>query len=87
MTGKIVYARWWRNHRFALNDMATVPDGKGGWQCASAGCGGFGAVEGDRLHCKNAGCSMPMSRFRGPHPYEEGERCVFDFERQKREVR
>jgi hypothetical protein len=25
VTGKIVYARWWRNHRFALNDMTTVP--------------------------------------------------------------
>ncbi len=31
LTGKIVYARWWRNHRFALNDMATVPDGNGGY--------------------------------------------------------
>ena len=31
LTGKIVYARWWRNHRFALNDMATIPDGKGGY--------------------------------------------------------
>jgi hypothetical protein len=26
VTGKIVYARWWRNHRFALNDMSTVVD-------------------------------------------------------------
>ena len=26
VTGKIVYARWWRNHRFALDDMTTVVD-------------------------------------------------------------
>lgn len=26
ITGKIVYARWWRNHRFAINDPTTVPD-------------------------------------------------------------
>lgn len=26
ITGKIVYARWWRNHRFALNDMRTIVD-------------------------------------------------------------
>jgi len=31
LTGKIVYSRWWRNHRFAFNDLATVPDGKGGY--------------------------------------------------------
>jgi hypothetical protein len=24
VTGKIVYARWWRNHRFPTNDMSTV---------------------------------------------------------------
>lgn len=29
VTGKIVYARWWRNHRFAINDMSTIPDGAG----------------------------------------------------------
>lgn len=31
ITGKIVYARWWRNHRFALNDLSTVPDPNGGY--------------------------------------------------------
>ncbi len=31
VTGKIVYARWWRNHRFALDDVATVPDPSGGY--------------------------------------------------------
>ena len=31
ITGKIVYARWWRNHRFALNDMGTVTDPDGGY--------------------------------------------------------
>jgi hypothetical protein len=31
VTGKIVYARWWRNHRFALNDMSTVADPRGGY--------------------------------------------------------
>jgi hypothetical protein len=31
VTGKIVYARWWRNHRFALNDMTAVPDPAGGY--------------------------------------------------------
>ncbi len=31
LTGKIVYARWWRNHRFALDNMTTVPDPNGGF--------------------------------------------------------
>src|SRR6185503_7534745 len=31
LTGKIVYARWWRNHRFALNDMSTIADPNGGY--------------------------------------------------------
>ena len=31
ITGKIVYARWWRNHRFALNSMDTVANGSGGY--------------------------------------------------------
>jgi hypothetical protein len=31
MTGKIVYARWWRNHRFALNDESVVTDPNGGY--------------------------------------------------------
>jgi hypothetical protein len=31
VTGKIVYARWWRNHRFALDDMTTIADPAGGW--------------------------------------------------------
>ncbi len=31
LTGKIVYARWWRNHRFALNDLSTVADPNGGF--------------------------------------------------------
>lgn len=31
LTGKIVFARWWRNHRFAINDMSTVPDPRGGY--------------------------------------------------------
>ncbi|HEX7797493.1 MAG TPA: hypothetical protein VF456_24190, partial [Vicinamibacterales bacterium] len=31
VTGKIVYARWWRNHRFALNDMTIVTDPAGGF--------------------------------------------------------
>lgn len=30
-TGRIVYARWWRNHRFAINDMSTAPDSAGGF--------------------------------------------------------
>lgn len=30
-TGRIVFARWWRNHRFAINDMSTVPDPAGGY--------------------------------------------------------
>jgi hypothetical protein len=29
LTGKIVYARWWRNHRFPLDDMSTVTDAAG----------------------------------------------------------
>jgi hypothetical protein len=31
VTGKIVYARWWRNHRFPVNSMATVADSNGGF--------------------------------------------------------
>jgi hypothetical protein len=31
VTGKIVYARWWRNHRFALNDTSTVASPQGGY--------------------------------------------------------
>jgi hypothetical protein len=31
LTGKIVYARWWRNHRFALDDLTTVADPAGGF--------------------------------------------------------
>lgn len=31
VTGKIVYARWWRNHRFAADSMATIPNGSGGY--------------------------------------------------------
>lgn len=32
LTGKIVYARWWRNHRFPANSGATTPDPAGGFQ-------------------------------------------------------
>ncbi len=32
LTGRIVYARWWRNHRFALNDTATVGNAVDGYQ-------------------------------------------------------
>lgn len=31
ITGKIVYSRWWRNHRFAVDSMATIPDPNGGY--------------------------------------------------------
>lgn len=31
VTGKIVYARWWRNHRFALNSLSTVTNPSGGY--------------------------------------------------------
>ncbi len=31
VTGKIVYARWWRNHRFASKTMDTVTDPNGGY--------------------------------------------------------
>ena len=31
ITGKIVYARWWRNHRFAINSMDTIADSNGGY--------------------------------------------------------
>lgn len=31
ITGKIVYSRWWRNHRFALNDQTTIADPNGGY--------------------------------------------------------
>jgi hypothetical protein len=31
-TGKIVYARWWRNHRFPINSMATIADPNGGYK-------------------------------------------------------
>ncbi|MDC6167443.1 TolB family protein [Paucibacter sp. XJ19-41] len=29
LTGDIVFARWWRNHRFAVNSMSTIRDGEG----------------------------------------------------------
>ena len=32
VTGTIVYARWWRNHRFAYNSMETVNDPSGGYR-------------------------------------------------------
>lgn len=32
ITGKIVYARWWRNHRFPVNSMATITDPAGGYR-------------------------------------------------------
>jgi hypothetical protein len=32
VTGKIVFARWWRNHRFPLDDMSTVADANGGFR-------------------------------------------------------
>ncbi len=31
ITGKIVFARWWRNHRFALDSLTTVADPNGGF--------------------------------------------------------
>jgi hypothetical protein len=31
VTGKIVFARWWRNHRFPLDSLATVADPAGGF--------------------------------------------------------
>jgi hypothetical protein len=31
-TGRIVFARWWRNHRFAYDDMTTVSDPQGGYR-------------------------------------------------------
>jgi hypothetical protein len=31
LTGKIVYSRWWRNHRFALDDQKTIADSSGGY--------------------------------------------------------
>jgi hypothetical protein len=31
LTGKIVYARWWRNHRFPTNDMNTITNPAGGY--------------------------------------------------------
>jgi hypothetical protein len=32
ITGKIVFARWWRNHRFAHDDMSTIVDPRGGYR-------------------------------------------------------
>jgi hypothetical protein len=31
LTGKITFSRWWRNHRFASNDMNTIPEPNGGY--------------------------------------------------------
>jgi hypothetical protein len=31
LTGKIVYSRWWRNHRFPIYDMGTITDPSGGY--------------------------------------------------------
>jgi hypothetical protein len=32
LTGKIVYSRWWRNHRFATDDLSTVTHPQGGFR-------------------------------------------------------
>jgi hypothetical protein len=32
VTGKIVFARWWRNHRFPIDDMSTIADPAGGYR-------------------------------------------------------
>jgi hypothetical protein len=32
LTGKIVFARWWRNHRFPIDDMSTITDPAGGYR-------------------------------------------------------
>jgi hypothetical protein len=32
ITGKIVFSRWWRNHRFAVNSMETISSPSGGYQ-------------------------------------------------------
>jgi hypothetical protein len=32
LTGKIVYSRWWRNHRMAVDSMETIPEPSGGYQ-------------------------------------------------------
>jgi hypothetical protein len=32
VTGKIVFSRWWRNHRFPLDDMTTEADPNGGYR-------------------------------------------------------
>lgn len=31
VTGKIVFARWWRNHRFAVDSMTTIAESNGGY--------------------------------------------------------
>lgn len=32
LTGKIVYSRWWRNHRFPASSLATITDPTGGYR-------------------------------------------------------
>ena len=32
LTGRIVFSRWWRNHRFAIDSLATVADPAGGYK-------------------------------------------------------
>lgn len=32
LTGRVVYSRWWRNYRFASNDLSTVPHPNGGFR-------------------------------------------------------
>ncbi|MCB1021944.1 MAG: discoidin domain-containing protein [Acidobacteria bacterium] len=32
VTGEITFSRWWRNHRFATNDMSTVASSAGGYE-------------------------------------------------------
>lgn len=31
-TGRILFSRWWRNHRFATDDLSSQPDPGGGWR-------------------------------------------------------
>ncbi len=47
ITGKIVYARWWRNHRAPHNDMSAISDPAGGYRQKDgliAGQGQFGRM-------------------------------------------
>jgi hypothetical protein len=58
LTGKIVFARWWRNLRVATNDMGTIPDPRGGYIMKDGLC----AINSSGSQCFEPGGKFNMER-------------------------